>query len=222
MKLRNLAISVSVAFSVNAFAGFVTYTPDEEVFHDVKLSKEAQVKLGEREVTMPRIGKGLRVKETIFGTFDVSVVELFASSPEKFVRTEAEAISSLQQSEVITLTQTFMRNVEASKIEGAYADGFARNKAVLDEAGLSVKTSPIKDLLKKIRESDDISKGERMTVTLVRSGDTWNMVFDYGTLEPLHIEGNAGLGKVFLALWFGNTGDDAGLTALKAALLSGK
>lgn len=219
--VKKLALAIAFCSAASAHASFVEWTPAKETYETVALSSSGTVKLGNREVVMsPRLGKGLREKSTIFGKVRVSVVQLFASAPEKFVRTEAEALGSLLQSEVVTVHQTFLRNVTASQVEGAFVDGFNANQATLKEVGLALNQSPLKDFIATVRENADTDSGQTMTITVVRGEGKSALVYENGNGDMFKFEGNEGLAKAVLSLWMGESADD-GVVALKKSLISG-
>lgn len=217
-RLVSLFLAFGLMGSV-AQAEFVQWKPGATTLEKVVLNDSGTVKLETRDVVMaPRLGAGLRTK--FGGAVKVTVAELFASAGDKFVRTEAGAMDSILLSEVISVHQTFLRNVTADQIQSAYLDGFNKNAVILKEQGYNIDASPFKEFIAYLGQNGQADKGQAMTVTIIRGEAKTTVVFE-NAQGPFTFEGNEKLAKAVLSLWFGESADD-GIKALKMAFINGE
>jgi len=222
MKRWKYAVLVSVmGIGLSAQAAFVDWQMGQKQFEGVTLAEKGHVNIDGQVVDLSRLGHGLREKPTIVGRVRVTVAELFASAPDKFIRSESEALSSLLQSRVVTMRQTFLRNVSGSQIEGAFVDALKKNAAILKAEGLSVTQPPLSEFLATVAENGDTATGKTMIFTVVQGDTEALLVYENAVGDTYNFKGPAGLGRAMFSIYFGEMADE-GLKDLRNSLLKGE
>ncbi len=180
----------------------------------VKLSANLEQTVGGEKLIFTSVGKGLRVKKVIFVKAKVYVAELFFTNPEKFVRSAAEVLSSLEASKGVAVKITFLRDVDGGAFVSAFRDGWKANQ-------LSDQDPFLKTFLEKVKELGEQKKGSELVVATIQSGKTERVFLNSSSGSNFEMEAKAEDRKKLFCLWLGKT-SDSGLEDLQKELLSGK
>jgi hypothetical protein len=213
-KYMNLLVFVWViAWMVESQAAFGGWEPKlgNERLEEVPLLTELKGKVEDRAVQLKAVTAGIRVKKVVFVKAKVYVAELLASTPEKFQKDEASALTSLQEMDSVAMKLTFLRDVEAKSFRGAFLDGWKENK-------ISENDPWAKNFLEKILVLGEQKKGAQLLILASKSkGGDLILVDNFNDKQLLFPAQPDDRRKVF-SLWFGQPAD-SGLQDLKAKLL---
>lgn len=214
--LRNLVASLAlIAVSSSAFAGILSTTPGSRTIEDVKIAQEGKVTIENQDIPVSIIGAGLRKKKVAIAQVKVYIAELLSSDASKFVRTESEALASLDQSRTIALRMNFVRGVDAATVQTSFSEGFAANS-------ISVADSSVSAFLSAVRNGGDAVSGKALTVVAQKNADKSETIYyEDSNGKVTSIQGAEGFSKKVLSLWLGK-GADAGVDALRQQIISGQ
>jgi hypothetical protein len=172
---------------------------------------EARLKLPQgapaEGVRLQATGAGLREKKIVILNVNVYLATHYADVGPKL---GAEPLSVLRQAKYRALQLTMLRDLDAEKIRGAFADS-------LKENSVDPKSPGMASLLNQI--SFDVKKGETITFAGHTLADgTQSVVYE---LQGRTFQAKGpGLADDFWSIWFGKPAD-GGLERLKKALSSG-
>lgn len=199
----------------SAFAGIVTTTAGDKNIEGVQIAKEGTVSIENQQIPVSIIGAGLRAKKVAIVNVKVYVAELLSSDASKFVRTEAEALSSLDQSRTTVLRMNFLRAVDAASLQAAFADGLKANS-------LSTSDAEMASFLKAIADSGDAAAGKALTFVTQKNADkTETVYYEDANGKVTKLSGNEGFSKKVLSLWMGIS-QDAGVQKMKEQIIQGQ
>lgn len=194
-----------------SFADILTKELSGKENSGVKLSKAASVKVDQYNVNLTQVGAGLRNKKILIANVKVYTAEVFVSEPQTVVKTDADLLASVAQSKTAVVQLTFLRDVEADKVQVSFRDALVAN-------GVDINSAEVKTLFAAMVAGGEAKNGKTMTFVTNKNAD--------GT-ETLYYEDNSGkvspvigqdLTKKIFSMWLGVPADD-GLKSLKADLL---
>lgn len=214
--IKNLFTALVIAsLTTTAFAGILTTTPSGQTLEGVQLAKEGTVNIQNQQVPVSFVGAGLRSKKVAIVNVKVYIAELLSSDASKFVRNEANALSSLDQSRTIVLRMHFKRGVDAASVQAAFADGFRVNNVNTSE-------EEIAQFLKAVSDSGDAVDGKAMTFVAQKNADKTETVhYEDSNGKVTTINGNEGFSRKVMSLWLGASAD-AGAQAMKEQIIKGQ
>jgi hypothetical protein len=216
MNKKTLLISsLFLAFSVNAWAGILNSTIGSNLIDDVKLSTAAVSHVVDREVNLQVLGAGLRFKTVPFlGKKNVYVGELFSSDAAIFIRTDADALSSMSKMQTVAMKMTFRRDVESARLYKGFVEGFTANK-------VDMKSAPIKAFLDAIQNGGGAVTEKTLTFVGETLADGSEVITYENSNTPTQaksIVGATGFVNQVMSLWMGIPADD-GVAALKKDII---
>jgi hypothetical protein len=203
-------VSLTLVASVS-FADLLTKELSGKENSGVKLSKAASVKVDQYNVNLTQVGAGLRTKKVLIANVKVYTAEVFVSEPQTVVKTDADLLASVAQSKTAVVQLTFLRDVEADKVQVSFRDALVANN-------IDINSAEVKSLFAAMVAGGEAKTGKTMTFATNKNAD--------GT-ETLYYEDNSGkvstvvgkdLTKNIFSMWLGIPADD-GLKTLKAELL---
>jgi hypothetical protein len=194
-----------------AFAETLGLKPGEKQLEGVQLAVSATFREGEPAQTLQAAGSGLRFKQVLFVKAKVYVAQLFLKRPEALVRTADGALASLEESGAAAIHLTFLREVDAKSLEGAFRDAFKKN-------GISMESGPVASFLEAVRSGGGAKSGQSLVVAGERSGEKEVVVYEDTEGKASRIEGGAGFLRQVFAIWLGQPAD-SGLESLKKDIL---
>src|SRR5690606_8387548 len=123
-----------------SLAAILETQPGDKTLEGVKLAKSAKF----QGKTLELAGAGFRFKKVVFVKVRVYVGELFLDKPADFVRTTEGALASFDKSSALAMRMTFLRDVDAKDVQGAFEDALKAN-------GVSVEDSAVKKFLEAVK-----------------------------------------------------------------------
>jgi hypothetical protein len=153
-------------------------------------------------------GAGLREKKVTLFHVNVYIAASYIDNASAL--SPAAPMDGLQKSKVNALQLTFLRNLSAEQVRGAFLESLKKN-------GADTTNPAIQEVLQKI--DMELPKGSTMTLLGV-SGIGKETLWLETTKGLIHVEG-PGLATQFWRIWFGEPAD-GGLEDLKKKLLGGK
>lgn len=220
MKLLNVFLFVGLCMAWSFFcaldgvaAAWEGQASGQEL-EGVKLSASLTRVVDGETLTFTSVGKGLRVKKVVFVKAKVYVAELFFTNPEKFVKSSAEALSSLEASKGVAVKITFLRDVDSGAFVSAFRDGWKANQ-------LSEQDPFLKIFLEKVKELGDQKKSSDLVVAAILAGKNEKVFLNSSSGPNFEMDAKPEDRKKLFSLWLGKT-SDSGLEDLQKELLSGK
>jgi len=214
--IKNLVAVLAVAgLTSTAFAGILTTTAGDKSVEGVAIAKEGTVSLDNQQIPVSIVGAGLRAKKVAIVSVKVYVAELLSTDASQFVRNEAEALASLDQSRTVVLRMNFLRGVDAPTVQSAFADGFKANNINTSEPAIA-------QFLKAVSDGGDAVSGKSMTIVAQKNADkTESVYYEDSNGKVTKISGSEGLSKKVMALWLG-TMVDSGAQKMKEQIIQGQ
>ena len=122
-KLLGYLAAFTLLINNTGFAAVLVTEAGDKKIETVTLAKSGIASIEGQSIPLGTLGAGLRNKKVLFVNVKVYVAELFASEQSKFIRTEAEALKSLDSSRTIAVRLNFLRSVAADKVQVRCAPG---------------------------------------------------------------------------------------------------
>ncbi|MBK7963673.1 MAG: chalcone isomerase family protein [Bdellovibrionales bacterium] len=194
--------------SHTAFANLLETKNGSKQIAEVTLAESAVWTLAGKNQNLKMVSAGLRTKKVVFVNVSVYVAEWFVSSTAPW----AQSIENLKNLAPVVMRMTFLRDIEAPKIESAFRESLVANKIDLTEP-------PFKAFLKAFLENGDIKKKSSMTLAGHFEPDGSEVLsFESTSNKVTEIKGPSGFLQKIYSIWFGESAD-SGLADLKKALL---
>ncbi len=171
--MLKLSLSVLVSlFAMSSFASIIETTLGEKSIENVKIAVKATTNIDGRKTDLLIAGAGLRVKKKAFIPIKVYVAQIFVSELQKFVRTEAEALNSLDMMNTAVVQLTFVRNVDAPTVQMSFKDVYPYEMRLMltfvrnmyeSTYSLQLKTA---FLMKNIKEFKNLDFHQRLSIAV--------------------------------------------------------
>ncbi len=191
-----------------SFAGLLEVKIGSTQISEVTLATSAVFTRAGKSETLKMVGSGLRSKKVVFVNVSVYVAEWFVNSTTPWT----QSIDDLKTLAPVAMRMTFLRDIDAAKIESAFRESLVANKINLDE-------TPFKAFLKAFLENGEIKKKTSMTLVGHFEADgTETLSFESTSNKVTEIKGPSGFLKKIYSIWFGASAD-SGLEELKKSLL---
>ena len=199
-------------FPLFVFAASSEFSPKigAAKFHDVELATEATVRVGTETYLLSPIGHGLRFKKVIVVKAEVYVAELFVSEPKSF--SKLDPLSSLDKSKVVAMRMSFLRDVEAKKLEDAFRSACEGN-------GFDVNVAPLKDFLLAVKNGAEAKKGRALAVWGLQTPEGSKIFYQGSDATIAEFSGGKGFVRQIFSLWLGKAGD-SGLESMQKEILA--
>lgn len=182
--------------------------PGTQEIEGVKIAGSAIYAKGAQKTILKSVSSGLRIKKVAFIKVKVYVAEWMIAENA----TWQKSIQEMKPLSPVAMRLTFLREVDAEKIESGFRDGLRANKISLDEPA-------IKAFLKAVVEGGSLKKGQAMTLLGRAEADGSEiLVFESGAAVISEIKGPSGFLKQVYSIWFGETTEST-LADLKTMLL---
>ena len=205
--------TLACAFLLFTTATYSSFAADTAKIEGISLSDTMEFPAKAGIVKLKRISAGLRYKKVVFVKAKVYVAQLFGNDPAKFKRSEKEALSSLKDQNNLAIHLTFLRSVDAEKIQNAYKEGFKENGISADQAG-------VKELLAAAGAGGESKEGSTISISAERiPGGQERITYVGPNKKAAEVNGPAGLIEKIFSLFLGKMGD-SGLESLKKDLTS--
>lgn len=213
MKLLAFVLA-AVVMSVTAQAAVLKLDEGKSAKQGVNISAGGTATVNSKDYPLTTVGSGLRQKR-VFAVVKVYIAQLLVGDTTKYVKSEADALSSLANENAYAMNLTFLREVPMEKLTSAFEEGFAANH-------VSMNDPDIKKFMEMVSAGGAGEESGTLSVIVVRNDDgtetvTYEMIRSH---QPYvgSVTGAAGLGKKVFALWLGEPADDY-LAQLKTELM---
>ena len=212
--VKNLFLSSLVVLAAAAQADLLTLTDGSQAKSGVNISTGAVASINGLAIPLTTVGSGLRRKVVVF-KLEVYVAQLMVDDASRFVKTEADALASLDKVGTVALRMTFVRDVPATKMATAFQDGFNAN-------AINSKSTELTEFLAKVGQAGDAKAGGSLTLLITRNADGTTAVayenLKNGTSTIQTLVGTQNTMHEIMAIWLGKPSDKE-LGELKAEML---
>lgn len=203
---------ISLLLCAQASAALLTNEGSKGKLDGVSLSTSSSTNVEGETIKLSQIGAGLRAKKVVFVNVKVYVGELFVSTPEKFKKSESEALASLKDQKVVAIQLHFLRSVDADNVQKSFKEALKTNGVNLDDAS-------VKQFLDSVAQGGEAKEGKALTVLGAKLKDgTEEVIYETTSGNVSSIKGPAGFVDKVFSIWFGKSADD-GVAHLKSAIL---
>lgn len=205
-------VMLGLLLSLNSYAALLTTEGSKGKLEGVSLSSGSSSSVEGETVKLSQIGAGLRSKKVAFMNFKVYVGELFASSPEKFKKSDSEALASLKEQKAVAVQLHFLRTVGGEDVQKSFKEALKVNGVNLDD-------SSVKQFLDSVTQGGEAKDGKTLTILGSKLKDgSEEVIYETTSGNVSSIKGSAGFVEKIFSIWLGKPADD-GVAALKASIL---
>lgn len=213
--MKKFILSIAACALVGPFAQaeLLNLEAGEKTIEGVNVASKASLTRGDKSTELPLLGSGLRQKRVLLSDVNVYVTQVFADSTEKFVREEAKALASMEQMSTVAIRMTFLRTVEAEKVQASFKEALIVND-------IDISKADVVQFLSIVENGGEAKKGGSLTILLERNAGQEMVTYEDTEGHTGIVQGQAGLVQSLLSIWFGVPAD-SGLKKLKGQLISG-
>lgn len=212
MKTALMALVSTLSLALSAQASLLKLAPGSRANNGVNVSSGGTATIDGQNYALTTVGYGLRTKKVLIANIKVYVAQLLVSSPARFVHTDADALSSLEDSQTVALQMQFLRTVDAQRVQVSFRDALDANK-------VDVNTPAIKQLLTAVANGGDALADKALTVVINKNSDgSETLVYEDASGRQTKIKGDKNLTRSVFSIWLGVPSDD-GVAALKTQLI---
>jgi hypothetical protein len=155
-----------------------------------------------RTANLHLLGAGLRKKKVAIVHVNVYVGQLYSDGATPFVRDGAGALASLAGDKTVALTMTFLRDVSADQVQGAFQDALAANN--VDQT-----SAQMVGFLNAVEAGGDAKNGTTITTIGEKLSDGTEVVtYINDQAAPVSVVGPAGFVNAIMSIWLGTPSDD--------------
>ncbi len=198
--------------SVIASASQLTNEGSKGKLDGISLSSGSTTNVEGESIKLSQIGAGLRAKKVVFVNVKVYVGELFVSSPEKFKKSESEALASVKDQKTIAIQLHFLRNVDAENVQKSFKEALKANDVNLDDAS-------VKQFLDSVSQGGEAKEGKALTILGAKLKDgSEEVIYETTSGNVSSIKGPAGFVEKIFSIWLGKSAD-GGVAHLKSSIL---
>jgi hypothetical protein len=194
---------LSALLPLSASSALLETKPGDLVIEEVKLAKEATLKLPDgKSFGLKPYVKGLRRKKVALFWAKVYVGQVFTGDPLAAPKSISDAYDALAKQNTVAISLTFVRHVNAEKVVAAFADSFNEN-------GIDPNTdASAKPLIEVLKKGGDMNDKQTMTVALSKASDgSETIAYDNGKGDVQTANLEKGTSAKVLKLWFGKPAD---------------
>lgn len=211
--LHSFVLSVLVGASSMAQASLLKLEKGARSIQGVNISRSAEATIDAQTIHLGTVGAGLRWKKILLTKVNVYVAQLLLENPERFVKTDKDALKSLEDSNTVAIQLTFLRTVDAPTVQSSLRQALLINKVDLNNES-------VKAFLDAVKNGGDATSGNNMTIVLQKHSDgSETLVYEDSMNKQAEIKSDKGLTQKILAIWLGNPADE-GVASCKSDLLS--
>lgn len=212
-RFTQFAVSMTAVLFVSlAHADLLQLEPGNQTNNGVNISKGASVKLEQQNVNLTTVGSGLRTKKVLVSKVKVYVAQLFVSEPQNFIKKADQALKSLDQVKTVAMRLSFLRTVEAEKVQVSFRDSLVGNQ-------VNINSAEIAQFLKAVTQGGDANENTSLTILLNKNADgTESLFYEDSQKHLTEVKGPKGLTQQVMSIWFGQPADD-GVVDLRNQLL---
>lgn len=211
MNFKGLVFFTTLAMFLSTQAGILTKELGTNEIAGVQLGKSASVKLNNTNLNLSSIGAGLRQKKVLISNVKVYVAELYSTEPNKVIKNEGQILNSLEASSTIAMQLTFLRTVEAEKVQVSFRDALVANNVNLEDPAIA-------GLLSNVVKGGDAKEKGTLTFVVNKNTDGTETLYYETTEGVVTSVTGAQLSKKVFSMWIGEPADD-GLQKLKEEIL---
>ncbi len=213
--MKSIIIATLLALAGTAQAAVLTTTKSSgKVIETINIAQEATVSIENQNIPVSVVGAGLRQKKVAVVKVKVYVGELLSSDASKFVRNDAEALNSIDQSRTIAYRLNFVRSVDAPTVQTSFAEAFKVNN-------VDVTKPEMAQFLSAVKNGGDANAGKSLTIVAQKNADkTETVYYEDSNGQVTKISGPQGFSKSVLVICLGK-GADVGVDELRAQIVKG-
>ncbi|MBS1971251.1 MAG: chalcone isomerase family protein [Bdellovibrionales bacterium] len=212
MKSALIALTAILSLGLSANAALLKLDPGQKSNNGVTISTGGTATIDGKDFQLTTVGSGLRSKKVLVANVKVYVAQLLVSNPNSFVRKDADALKSLEDSQTVAMQLSFLRSVEADKVKVSFRDAFDANN-------VDINNPAIKQLLAAVEKGGDATANGTLTFVANKHSDgTETLIYEDTAGKQVTVKGDKGLTHDVFSMWLGNPADD-GIAALKKSLL---
>lgn len=211
MNFKGLVFFTTFAMFLSAQAGILTKELGTNDIAGIQLGKSASVKINNANLNLSSIGAGLRQKKVLISNVKVYVAELYSAEPNKIIKSADQILNSLEASNTIAMQLTFLRNVEAEKVQVSFRDALVANNVNLEEPAIAA-------LLNNVVKGGEAKEKGTLTFVVNKNADGTETLYYETTEGVLTSVTGQQLSKKVFSMWVGEPADD-GLKKLKEEIL---
>ncbi len=203
-------VSLTMLGSVS-FASLLTKELSGKDLAGVQMSKAASAKVDQYNVNLTQMGAGLRTKKILVVNVKVYTAELFASDAQAVIKTDADVLATVANSKTAAMQLTFLRNVEAEKVQISFREALVANK-------VDTNAAEIQKLFGMMIAGGEAKDKKTMTFLANKNADGTDTLYFEDTIGNVGSAVGTGLAKSIFSMWLGTPADD-GLKKLKEDIL---
>jgi hypothetical protein len=212
MKSAIFAFAASTLLAFAAQASLLKLDAGQNRNNGVAISKGGVASIDGKNVNLTTVGSGLRSKKVLGMPIKVYVAQLLVDHPTAFSHTDAQALASLNGSETVGFVMTFLRTVEAAKVQVSFREA-------LDANQVNTSSSAIKTFLDAVSMGGDATSHGTLTIVTTKNADgSETLAYEDTNGKQTLIRGEKGLSQQIFSIWLGQPSDD-GVQALKSSLI---
>lgn len=194
-----------------AQAGILDLSPGEKSLEGVNLASKAKLETEGRKFTLSPVGAGLRYKKVVFVKANVYVGQLFLPEGAKFERSLEGALSSVAAAQAVAMQLTFLRDVDAKSLQGAFADAFKENEIKADQ-------EPVKLFLDAVRAGGGAKEKKSIVIAGEKTAEGESVIYEDSEGKVSVTKGGPGFIRQVFALWLAKP-VDSGVESFQKDLL---
>lgn len=213
MKFAFMTFAMALALGFSAEASVLKLEAGSKSTNGVTISKSGVAEIDGQTYELTTVGSGLRSKKVLLANVKVYVAQLLVSRPTSFVRKDSEALKSLEDSQTVAMHLSFLRTVDADKVQVSFRDALVANHVKILEP-------EIKKFLAAVSAGGDASANHSLVIVTNKNSDgSETLVYEDTQGRETKITGPRGFTHDIFSIWLGASADD-GIAALKRSLLS--
>jgi hypothetical protein len=214
MKITLVAFATALTLGLSAQAGVLKLEPGTKSNNGINVSKGGTATVDGKTYDVTTVGAGLRSKKVLLANVKVYVAQLLVSSPERFSHKDDDALKSLDDSQTVAIQMTFLRSVDAAKVQVSFREALDVNK-------VNTGAEDIKKFLAAVNNGGDANADKALTIVISKNSDgSETLVYEDTAGHQTVVAGTKGLTQKIFAIWLGVPSDD-GVSKLKNDLIHG-
>lgn len=194
-----------------SFAQLLTKELSGKEISGIKLSKSASTRVDQFNVNLVQVGAGLRTKKVLVSNVKVYTAELFVSEAQSIIKSDAEILNTVASVKTAAVQLTFLRNVEAEKVQVSFRDALVANN-------ININSEEVKQLFSYMIAGGEAKDKKNMTFLTNKNPDGSETLYFEDTNGKVGSVTGKELTKNIFSMWLGVPADD-GLKKLKEEIL---
>ncbi|WP_413288737.1 chalcone isomerase family protein [Bdellovibrio sp. HCB337] len=213
MKTALMTFATALALGVSAEASLLKLDPGTKTTQGVRISKGGTAEIDGRTYDLTTVGSGVRSKKVLISKVKVYVAQLLVSNPNAFIRKDSDALKSLADSQTVAMHLSFLRTVDADKVQVSFRDALIANH-------VKIMDPEIRQFLAAVAGGGDASANRALTIVINKNSDgSETLVYEDTHGRESKITGPRGFTRDIFSIWLGASADE-GVADLKRSLLS--